>query len=156
MPWEYNQTTGELRLNGRLVGTGYSEAGMTAAKGRNNPAMEDQSNAGPIPAGQWQLGTAFDSDQTTDNAIPLTPVGHNAHGRTAFQIHGNNDDNNASAGCIIMGPWIRQYIIDSGDTILHVVPGVGPSPSPTFNRTPGPDATPSPTPTPGGGNTPMT
>lgn len=104
MPWEYNQTTGQLRHNGQVVGTGYSGAGMTAATGRNNPAMEAVANAGPIPAGQYQIGQAFNSQNTGPNAIPLTPVGHNAHGRTAFQIHGNNSINNASTGCVIMSP----------------------------------------------------
>lgn len=137
MSWEYNQTTGELRHNGQLVATGYSGAGMTAATGRNNPAMEATANAGPIPAGQWRIGQAFNSANTGPNAIPLTPVGHTAHGRTAFQIHGNNATNNASTGCIIMGPTIRQQIINSGDTVLNVVSG---TPTPTLAATPTPGA----------------
>jgi hypothetical protein len=136
MTWEYNQTTGEMRHNGQLVGTGYSGAGTTTATGRNNPAMESTANAGPIPAGTWQIGTAVNSSQTGPNSIPLTPVGHNAYGRTAFEIHGNNTKNDASHGCIIMPPTVRQQIIDSGDTTLRVVPGTAP-PTPPSTPTPG-------------------
>ncbi|MBN1669662.1 MAG: DUF2778 domain-containing protein [Kiritimatiellae bacterium] len=122
MSWEYDQSSGELRHNGILVSTGYSGAGMSAATGRNNPDMENVANAGPIPQGQWTIGQPFDSDTTGPNVLPLSPIGHNAHGRTAFQIHGNNNTNNASTGCIIMGPAIRQQIAASGDNVLNVVP----------------------------------
>ena len=32
----------------------------------------------------------------------LTPLGHNALGRTGFMIHGNNVQDNASQGCVIL------------------------------------------------------
>ena len=37
-------------------------------------------------------------------------------------IHGNNVQNNASQGCIIFGPAIRQQIAASGDHVLVVQP----------------------------------
>jgi hypothetical protein len=37
-------------------------------------------------------------------------------------IHGNNAQNNASQGCIILGPDIRQQISASGDHVLAVQP----------------------------------
>lgn len=52
----------------------------------------------------------------------LTPIGHSALGRSAFMIHGNNVQNNASQGCIILGPTLRQQIAGSGDTQLRVEP----------------------------------
>lgn len=52
----------------------------------------------------------------------LTPIGHNALGRSGFMIHGNNVQNNASQGCIIPGSAIRQQIAGSGDTQLLVQP----------------------------------
>jgi hypothetical protein len=122
MPWEYDQSSGQLRHNGVLISTGYSGAGMTPATGRNNSAMQGVANAGPIPQGQYNIGAMVNSQQTGPNVLPLAPVGHNALGRTAFQIHGNNATNNASSGCVIMGPAIRQQIANSGDTILNVVP----------------------------------
>lgn len=150
MPWVYNQSTGELRHSGEVIATGYSGAGFTGAAGRNNPAMEATANVGPIPSGQWHIGPAANSPNTGPNTITLTPAGHNAHGRTNFRIHGNNAANNASHGCIIMPPAVRQQIIDSLDMILNVVPGtVMP------NQTPTPTATPNPSPVPVA-NTPLT
>ena len=52
----------------------------------------------------------------------LQPINHNALGRSGFMIHGNNVQNNASQGCIILGPALRQQIANSGDTTLIVVP----------------------------------
>lgn len=122
MPWTYSQSTGELRRNGALVGTGYSGAGLTAATGRNNSAMEQVRDAGPIPQGQWHIGASANSPNTGPMTIALTPVGHTAHGRTLFRIHGDNAAGNASQGCIILPPAVRQQINQSGDTVLTVVP----------------------------------
>jgi hypothetical protein len=121
MPWEYDQSSGQLRHDGNLVGIGYSGAGLIRATGRNNPAMENLANQGPIPRGTWQIGQAVNHPTKGPNTMPLIPVGHDAHGRTGFLIHGNNQTNNASEGCIILGPAIRQQIINSGDTVLNVV-----------------------------------
>jgi hypothetical protein len=165
MPWEYNQTTGELRLvassvdggtpaavdggtpaaanggtNGQLVGTGYSGRGTTFQQGRNNPSMQGVVDTGPIPTGRYNIGTAFnDVGGTGPNSLPLTPVDHNALGRTGFRIHGNNSANDASHGCVIMGPTIRQQIINSGDPVLIVVSGTngdGGTPAPVDGGTP--------------------
>ncbi|CAD5372059.1 conserved hypothetical protein [Rubrivivax sp. A210] len=122
MPWTYSQSTGQLRHNGTLVGTGYSGAGLTSAGGRNNPAMQNVPNQGPIPAGQWQIGNAYQHANKGPTSMNLSPVGHNALGRSAFMIHGNNVQNNASQGCIILGPALRQQIAASGDTQLTVQP----------------------------------
>jgi len=122
MPWTYSQSTGQLRHNGTVAGTGYSGAGQTAAAGRNNPAMQGTPNQGPIPAGQWNVGNAYQHPTKGPTSMNLTPVGHNALGRSAFMIHGNNVQNNASQGCIILGPNQRQLIAASGDHILTVVP----------------------------------
>jgi hypothetical protein len=122
MPWTYFQSSGELRHNGVLIGVGYAGAGMTSATGRNNPAMEGIPNQGPIPAGQYHIGNAFNHPQKGPLSMRLTPIGHNALGRSGFMIHGNNVQNNASQGCIILGPAIRQQIAGSGDTQLLVQP----------------------------------
>lgn len=123
MPWTYHQSTGQLYHNGTLVGTGYSGAGSSTQSGRNNPAMQGVANQGPIPQGQWHIGEAYDDDNLGPTVLALTPTaGTNAFNRTAFRIHGNNSTNNASHGCIILGPNIRHQISDSGDSLLNVVP----------------------------------
>ena len=122
MTWRYDQSTGDLTHDGAFVGTGYSGAGRTLAEGRNNPAMEAEKKKGPIPAGDWTIGAARKSDHTGPVSMDLTPVGHDAHGRTEFMIHGNNTADNASEGCIIMARGIRDEIAASADRDLEVVP----------------------------------
>ena len=120
MPWEYSQQTGELNHNGVLVyDKGYSGAGYA----KNQPDMESVKNAGPIPRGTWHIGQAYNSADVGPFAIPLSPYGHNAHGRTAFRIHGDSKANpgDASKGCIVVPLAIRKRIIASGDNILYVV-----------------------------------
>ena len=95
---------------------------MSAVTGRNNAAMQGTPNQGPIPAGQWTIGTAYNHANKGPTSMNLTPLGHNALGRSAFMIHGNNVQNNASQGCIILGPAFRQAIANSGDHILTVLP----------------------------------
>lgn len=103
MPWTYSQSTGELRHDGAWVGTGYSGAGLLASSGRNNPAMQHMPNQGPLPAGQYRIGAAYSHPQKGPTSMNLTPAGHNALGRSGFMIHGNNVQNIASQGCIILG-----------------------------------------------------
>jgi L,D-peptidoglycan transpeptidase YkuD (ErfK/YbiS/YcfS/YnhG family) len=122
VPWTYSQSTGQLRHNGVLVGTGYSGSGTNTAAGRNNPTMQNVPGQGPIPAGQYQIGNAYHHPQKGPTAMSLAPVGHNALGRTGFMIHANNAQNNASQGCIVLGPALRQQIANSGDTQLTVQP----------------------------------
>lgn len=120
MPWQYSQKTGKLTLNGESVGSGYS--GRKGAS-RNNPAMEMIKNKGPIPRGQYRIGAARKHPAKGPITMSLTPVGHLAHGRSAFLIHGDSTKHpgDASEGCIILGPHIRQRIATSSDTVLHVV-----------------------------------
>lgn len=122
MPWRYSQSTGELYLDNTLVGSGYSGAGLNMAGGRNNPTMQNVANQGPIPTGEYQIGSSFRHPQKGPIAMRLNPVGHNALGRSAFMIHGNNAQNNASKGCIILGPALRQQIASSTDHTLIVQP----------------------------------
>lgn len=121
LDWQYSQSTGRLSHNGSSVATGYSGNGL----GLNNPAMQGAPNSGPIPQGTWTIGSAYNSPNTGPRTLMLTPApGTNALGRSAFRIHGDNGRGNQSAskGCIIVGPSVRNQIIDSGDNVLVVVP----------------------------------
>ena len=55
--------------------------------------------------------------------MALMPIGHNAHGRTHFLIHGDSiaHPGDASEGCIALSHAARQAIAISGDTELEVV-----------------------------------
>lgn len=97
---------------------GYSGRG----EGRDNPAMEAVRGVGPIPAGCWRIGPPRRSNRTGPHVMDLTPVGHDAHGRSAFQIHGDNAESDASSGCIVLPRFYRELISKSGASRLEVTP----------------------------------
>lgn len=112
--WLYNQRTGQLRHpDGRLdPDRGYSGI----PEYLNNPDAEHLEGQGPIPRGQWRMGNAFTSNRTGPLSIPLTPIGHNAHGRTVIQAHGdrrNNPNRDASQGCPILNRRQREAMSNS-------------------------------------------
>lgn len=119
--WTYDQSTGDLSHDGVFIGTGYSGAGRTLAEGRNNGAMEAVAAKGPIPRGRWKIGRPRDGGALGPFVMNLDPVGHNAHSRSLFRIHGNNKADDASHGCIILARPLRQLIAASGDNDLTVV-----------------------------------
>ena len=121
------------------AGTGY--AGHN--EGLNNPANEhvagdpqrpDDTNAGPLPQGEYTIGkqqdnvSRSDKDKTFKASMRLTPDPHNdMTGRShddSFLIHGSNDytRQNSSQGCIVMKEEYRNNIGQSGVIDLEVVP----------------------------------
>lgn len=116
VPWTYSQSTGQLAWNGQIVGEGYSGKGS----GKNNPDMETVKNTGPIPKGQYQIGPSHYRQGKGPKTMALTPIGHTAHNRSAFLIHGDsrNQPGNASEGCIILPPHVRTKIANSVDNFL--------------------------------------
>ena len=122
MTWTYHQSTGDLFHDGVFIGTGYSGAGTTRAEGRNNGDMQGVSNEGPIPRGMWTIGRQRTDPKMGSIAMPLTPVSSStALGRSGFFIHGNNQANNASEGCVILANGIRSAISRSTDKSFEVV-----------------------------------
>lgn len=115
--WMYSQASGELTHDGTFEGTGYSGTGP----GRNNPIMQAVENVGPIPQGTYQIGPSYDDPHLGPCVMHLDPInGTDTHGRSAFRIHGNNIDNDASHGCVILGPAIRHLIASGVDRTLVV------------------------------------
>jgi hypothetical protein len=117
MPWNYSQSTGTLTRDSQFVATGYSGAGT----GRNNPAEQAVPDIGPIPQGRYNIGLPFQSVKQGPCVMRLTPVGHNALGRSGFLIHGDNLTHDASTGCIVLSREIRDLIASSQDHDLEVV-----------------------------------
>lgn len=115
--WTYRQSDGDLTHDGEFEGTGYSGA----AGGRNNPDMEAVEGVGPIPRGLYSIAAARTSERLGPVVMDLDPIGHDAHGRTLFRVHGDNARHDASHGCIILGPAIRRMIANSPDHNLTVI-----------------------------------
>jgi hypothetical protein len=84
--------------------------------------MEAVPNVGPIPRGSYSISAPFDTTTHGPHVMRLTPApGQDEHGRDGFLMHGDNTRHDASLGCIIMGPTIRNSVSSSGDTQLQVV-----------------------------------
>lgn len=118
MPWIYFSRTGNLYHNDQFITKGYAGNGL----GLNNPGFQWLPNKGPLPTGEYKIGKPRYSNKTGAFVMALTPVGHKALGRSAFQIHGDNKNLNfsASSGCIILKRKYREIIADSGDDVLLV------------------------------------
>lgn len=115
--WSYDISSGRLTHDGQLIGSGYS-----GKKGvwRNNPSRCAEVAKGPLPPGRYKIGSPRTSAKTGPYVMPLTPVGHTAMGRAAFQIHGDDKEGDASTGCIILNRPLRTKIWESGDHDLTV------------------------------------
>lgn len=116
--WTYHQRSGMLLHDNTLVGQGHSGSGPAFVEGRNNPDMEAE--AGPIPRGQYQIGAPEAVAGVGDVVMRLTPVDHDAHGREDIMIHGDEQENSASSGSIILSKRLRQLVAESGDSNLEV------------------------------------
>ena len=110
--WRYSISTGQLYDNGQPFGApGYAGKG----KGRNNPAMVKEKNVGPLPPGRYSIGAAYRHDDLGPMTMNLEPLpGTQMFGRSLFRIHGNNSENDASEGCIVLPPNIRAAIAKAG------------------------------------------
>jgi len=119
--WVYEQLTGRLYAdNGVLLGVGYSGAGDC----KNNPATQSMKDRGPIPVGQYRIGSPVNTVTHGPFVLQLTPNPQNEmFGRSGFLIHGDSVVNpgTASEGCIIMSRDVRTAIVESRDFDLQVI-----------------------------------
>lgn len=123
MSWIYEQSTGKLSsTESGYLSTGYSGA----PAGKNNPAMQNVPNVGPIPVGRYLIGSPIDSPEHGPFALPLTPDAANQmFGRSGFLVHGDSipHPGDASEGCIIQPRDARIFVWNSGDRELDVIEG---------------------------------
>jgi len=117
----YEQKTGLLKSNsGTILGHDYSGNGA----GKNNAAMQNVHNVGPIPKGGYSIGEPYDSPHTGPFTLPLTPNPANImFGRSEFKIHGDSiaAPGTASNGCIILNREVRELINNEDDKYLNVI-----------------------------------
>lgn len=83
----------------------------------NNPEYQDVPNKGAIPCGTYYItGYRNDSRLGKYTIILSQDSANDTYGsRSAFRIHGDNSDNNASQGCIILGIDARIKIAQEFD-----------------------------------------
>jgi hypothetical protein len=126
--WTYAQKTGELQQDGKPVAAGYSGAGA----GKNNPAMQDVPDVGPIPQGEWTIaGPPANTADHGPYVLKLNPAaGTVTFGRSGFLMHGDSKEHpgSASLGCIVLPRTVREKVWKSGDRDLEVLAEI---PAPT-------------------------
>ena len=131
--WTYAQKSGELQQDGKPVATGYSGAGA----GKNNPALENVPNVGPIPQGNWTIaGPPADTAGHGPYVLKLNPeASTETFGRGGFLMHGDSKEHPgcASHGCVILPRAVREQVWNSGDRELEVLAEI-PSATPAKAR----------------------
>jgi len=129
--WTYAQKSGELQQDGKPVATGYSGAGA----GRNNPALQNLPNVGPIPQGDWTIaGPPADTADHGPYVLKLNPADDTeTFGRSGFLMHGDSKEHPgcASHGCVILPRSVREQVWNSGDRDLEVLTDI---PAPASER----------------------
>lgn len=123
--WTYRQSTGVLSPQSGTVTTVEPMQGYSGAPaGKNNPAMQNVPNVGPIPQGNYTISAPYNSPDHGPFAMPLIPDPANEmFGRAGFLMHGDNIEHPgcASEGCIIMPRDVREAVWNSGDRGLVVI-----------------------------------
>lgn len=123
----YSQRPPRLWIDGRQLEHLGQALYSGNGKSMNRPEDEAIKNHGPIPAGRWRI-VRWDAHHGTKgpNVAVLEPVGHDAHGRSAFLIHGDSISapGTASDGCIVAGPGFRDELHKSNETDLEVTHGL--------------------------------
>jgi hypothetical protein len=123
----FNIPTGQLRINGKLSGIGYSGHGEAA----NDPKRVSERNIGPLPPGRYSI-REWNSEEVAKGkkgpvVFELTFLpGQESYGRSAFLIHWDNSalDFSGSDGCVLF--WLSAVFmriraaIAAGDRVLQV------------------------------------
>lgn len=122
--WRYEQVSGKLFHNDKLVEIGYSGHG----EGVNSPLFQNVQGVGPIPQGSYVITEPYDSPTHGKFVMRLLAQrGTNTFGRSGFLIHGDEiahaGQKLASHGCIIVSRATRQMVYDSDDVLLLVISG---------------------------------
>lgn len=104
--WRYSQRSGLLLFGVGINGFTF-QCYSGAGEGKNNPAMQDVVDIGPIPCGIYDQGEVEMESEHGTFAIPLIPRPENEmFGRSGFMLHGDSliNPGNASKGCIVHSP----------------------------------------------------
>ena len=118
--YTFSQSTGILRHNAVLFGSGWAGQGI----GRNNPDSQQIHNIGPLPRGRYSIGKAYQHPHLGPVVMNLTPDDTNVmFGRSDFRIHGAalSHPEVSSEGCIIMPREVRQGLDTGTDKDLEVI-----------------------------------
>jgi hypothetical protein len=127
MSWRFEQRTGKFG-NTLHAFEGFPVYGYSGhEQGKNNPALQQVHEVGPIPIGEYLISMPFDHPTKGPLCMRLSPLpATETFGRSGFLIHGDSiaKPGTASEGCIILPHAARNVIASSADYGLEVVSGV--------------------------------
>lgn len=121
--WTYKQSSGLLSRDGAPMAFGYSGCG----EGKNNAALQQVHDLGPIPRGRWHVGDPECITHAGPHGpfvLPLTPrEGTETYNRSGFLCHGDSVQHvgQASHGCLIFPRYVREEIAATHDQELEVI-----------------------------------
>lgn len=114
MGWKYEQSTGNMYKDGKLIESGYSGA----LTNKNNPDRQQVKGLGPLPRGTYKI--AGHSTSRGPVTIILEQTSGETFGRSEFRIHGERTHGPAgfaSEGCIILSMATRRAILRDGGNL---------------------------------------
>ena len=114
MSWKYEQSTGKMYKNGKLIEAGYSGA----LTNKDDPERQHVKGVGPLPRGTYKI--AGHSNSKGPVTIILEQTSGESFGRSEFRIHGERKQGPAgfaSEGCIIMSLSTRRNILRDGGSL---------------------------------------
>lgn len=121
MSHSYEQFSGRWRLPNGGTSIGYSGNGQW----KNDPRAESVIMHGPLPRGGYTIGPLIPlHPRLGKNVMALIPDATNEmFGRSEFYLHGDSLEHpgDASDGCIIQGPVLRDLVAQSPDRRLMVI-----------------------------------
>src|SRR5258706_12589221 len=118
--WIYHKINGDIFNDLHWIARGYSGFG----DGKNNPEKQAIHDVGPIPRGNYSIGSPHDTAAHGPHVMRLTAhAGTHLFGRAGFLIHGDSiaHPGTASHGCIILARLVRDRISSSGDGELQLI-----------------------------------
>ena len=118
----YSQSAGLVTNNdGAIVAHGWSGNGA----GKNNPAMQDVHNVGPLPQGTYAVGYWHDHPRLGPMVAELVQIKGETFGRDDFFVHGaaSNPDHygQESQGCIVLPRPDRNAVKALNPDFIQVV-----------------------------------
>lgn len=120
----YCQSSGILTVGTGIIGRTF-QCYSGAREGKNNPALQQIPNVGPIPCGVYDLGELLLESEHGPYAIRLVPRPDNEmFGRAGFLLHGEKrlpPFGEASEGCIILSPQSAREIVYATHEPIEVI-----------------------------------
>jgi hypothetical protein len=120
--YTYSISTGQFKSSEGWSASGYSGKKINddGYDYRNRPQQMQARNMGAIPTGAYYI-VGVNSSITSNTIVLSDDPSNDMHGRNGFRIHGDNNNNNASQGCIILNADARAKIARTFNSLSDAI-----------------------------------